>query len=258
MTQIAHNGFMKAKGATADKQVIVTTSWDDGHPLDIRLADLLASYGIRGTFYVPINYYKMPPLREAKLWPVKNLGMEIGAHGMAHTNLTKTRHLLHEVIASKIRLEDLTGAEISSFCYPKGEFNHKVCSAVADAGYRLGRTTIAFRTSTEFDAYRMPVSIQFSRHSRSALVRHALKDSNFRGLADWWQYGRLENDPLRLAELTFEHVLRSGGIFHLWGHSWEIESQGLWKPLESLFKRIVSRSGIQFLTNAQTLNAIGK
>ena len=30
-----------------------TTSWDDGHPLDLRLAELLATHGFSGTFYVP-------------------------------------------------------------------------------------------------------------------------------------------------------------------------------------------------------------
>ena len=28
-------------------------SWDDGHPLDVRVAYLLAKYGLRGTFYIP-------------------------------------------------------------------------------------------------------------------------------------------------------------------------------------------------------------
>ena len=26
----------------------ITTSWDDGHPLDLRVAGLLAKYGLRG------------------------------------------------------------------------------------------------------------------------------------------------------------------------------------------------------------------
>ena len=34
------------------KQIIVTTSWDDGHKLDLKLAKLLKKYGIGGTFYI--------------------------------------------------------------------------------------------------------------------------------------------------------------------------------------------------------------
>ena len=32
----------------------ITTSWDDGHPLDLRVAELLSEYHLQGTFYVPI------------------------------------------------------------------------------------------------------------------------------------------------------------------------------------------------------------
>ena len=31
----------------------MTTSWDDGHPLDYRIAEMLQEYGLRGTFYIP-------------------------------------------------------------------------------------------------------------------------------------------------------------------------------------------------------------
>jgi len=34
------------------KKVIVTTSWDDGHLLDLRLAQLLQDAGLKGTFYI--------------------------------------------------------------------------------------------------------------------------------------------------------------------------------------------------------------
>ena len=32
---------------------IITTSWDDGHPLDFKLAELLNKYNLKGTFYIP-------------------------------------------------------------------------------------------------------------------------------------------------------------------------------------------------------------
>ena len=40
--------------------MIVTTSWGDGNPLDIRLAEILASHGLRGTFYVPLRNADFP------------------------------------------------------------------------------------------------------------------------------------------------------------------------------------------------------
>ena len=35
---------------------IVTTSWDDGHHTDLRLAERLAAYALKGTFYVALNH----------------------------------------------------------------------------------------------------------------------------------------------------------------------------------------------------------
>src|SRR5262249_26496051 len=40
-------------GGGMTQATYITTSWDDGHPLDLRVADLLARHGLRGTFYVP-------------------------------------------------------------------------------------------------------------------------------------------------------------------------------------------------------------
>ena len=31
-------------------------------------------------------------------------------------------------------------------------------------------------------------------------------------------------------------VSKRGGIFHLWGHSWEIDSMGLWERLGKVFE----------------------
>src|ERR1041384_5874624 len=39
--------------ASLRKPVYITTSWDDGGPLDLRVADLLAKHKIPGAFYVP-------------------------------------------------------------------------------------------------------------------------------------------------------------------------------------------------------------
>jgi hypothetical protein len=38
--------------------IYVTTSWDDGHKLDMKLAVLLKKYGIKGTFYICPNEWQ--------------------------------------------------------------------------------------------------------------------------------------------------------------------------------------------------------
>ena len=64
----------------------MTTSWDDGHPLDMRIAEMLAKHGLTGTFYAPRS-------AETEVMPMAQLkelsrSFEIGAHTLRHRVLT--------------------------------------------------------------------------------------------------------------------------------------------------------------------------
>jgi peptidoglycan/xylan/chitin deacetylase (PgdA/CDA1 family) len=245
-------------GADRKKIIIVTTSWDDGHPLDVRLAKLLSSYGILGTFYVPMNYGPSPIMAAEQLCTLKAIGMEIGSHTLTHPVLTRLSRdqVLHELVASKRILENISGQPVESLVYPEGKFNSTIGPWVAAAGYKLARTTVAFRTEVQFTPLFMPVSFQFFPHPRTVHIRHALKERNLRGIVNWHRFWRMESDLLKLSELMLEHVLEYGGILHIWGHSWEIEKFGLWGLLEAVLSRVTNQPGVLYLTNSQTLEAI--
>src|SRR5207244_6002623 len=86
----------------------ITTSWDDGHPLDFRVAALLAKYGLRGTFYVPMT----APTRTMTAAQVRELSgtFEIGAHTVHHVDLSRVaqQQAKQEIIDSKAWIEDTT------------------------------------------------------------------------------------------------------------------------------------------------------
>src|SRR3989344_6448243 len=68
------------------KKVIVTTSWDDGHKLDLKVASILKKYSIKGTFYICPEDRE---LRKSELLSDREIVMlskdfEIGAHTMTH------------------------------------------------------------------------------------------------------------------------------------------------------------------------------
>jgi len=69
-----------------NKKIIVTTSWDDGNVLDVRLAALLDKYGVKGTFYIAPN--KQNRLSNDEIIAISNKH-EIGAHTMDHPLLTE-------------------------------------------------------------------------------------------------------------------------------------------------------------------------
>jgi hypothetical protein len=116
----------------------------------------------------------------------------------------------HELKESKARLEDIVGAPVIALSYPEGAFTAVACSALAETGYELGRTTMAFHTAAVFEPARMPISVDFRRASRIALARHALRDANIAGLADWLRLARsrppqARHAPVRRGARTWRH-----------------------------------------------------
>jgi len=64
-------------------------------------------------------------------------GWEIGSHGAAHANMQglAPADLDRETTSSKTALERLTGASVTSFCYPFGAWDAAAQAAVRRAGY---------------------------------------------------------------------------------------------------------------------------
>jgi peptidoglycan-N-acetylglucosamine deacetylase len=68
-----------------NSRAFITTSWDDGHPLDLRLADLLRKYGLPATFYIPLAN-DLPVLTRPQVREL-SADFEVGAHTVYHSDL---------------------------------------------------------------------------------------------------------------------------------------------------------------------------
>jgi hypothetical protein len=237
-------------------QTIVTTSWDDGHPRDVELAELLSELGIRGTFYVAPQSMERPPIGTGALRELAGQ-FEIGAHSVTHSPLTglAERELRREVCESKHMLEDVLGSEVSVFCYPRGHYNRRVRRAVMDAGFRCARTTTEFHLDAGDDPWRMPTTLQAYPHPLWMRVYHGTKTLNWRGLASMFRTGPGKS-WVALARAFFERALARGGVWHLWGHSWEIEEQGLWEDLRTVLGAVSRHPGVQYLANGQLVSCV--
>lgn len=71
--------------------------------------------------------------------------IEIGSHTMTHPILTNiTEHQLHhELLGSRMELEEALHRPVEHFCYPNGDQNRRVHAEVARVGYRVAVTTIS-------------------------------------------------------------------------------------------------------------------
>jgi hypothetical protein len=236
----------------------VTTSWDDGHPLDLRLAEVLAAAGVAGTFYVPLSYPPMPRLSAEELRKLSAMGFEIGSHTMTHALLSDVPEAdaRRELVDSKHALEDIIGAQVSALCYPCGKFNRRAMRLVREAGYTLGRTTVPYRTSLAFDPMAMPVSYQLKRHGKFIHARHAIRTCDFAGLTEWMFRHGCASEPVALAASCFARARATSGVYHLWGHSWEVEQFRLWPALEAILALVAKQPDVRYVTNTQLARAI--
>lgn len=224
------------------QSLIFTSSWDDGHPLDSRVADLLSSEGLRGTFFVPIrNSEGRPVLRAAELRSIAG-GHEIGSHTLDHIYLTTLPPAQREqqIVRGKKGLEDLLGAPVDGFCYPGGAYDSRVKKLVIRAGFSYARTIENLRTDCGDSRFELPTTMQFYPHSRAVLMRNYLRHARYaRRIGALLVSIRASSWTDRLRGLLEIAAMR-GGVCHVWGHSWEIEELGLWDELRAFFRLVAS------------------
>jgi peptidoglycan/xylan/chitin deacetylase (PgdA/CDA1 family) len=151
----------------------------DGRPLDVpEVAQRLAA--------APDE---MKTLDWDGLRDLADQGTEIGSHTVTHRHLPGLTdvELEHELVSSRLELEDELGRPCRFLAYPFGDENERVREAARRAGYE-----VAFGLVT-------PVMIGFSRHAvprvdiyrRDPRLRVALKTSPLRYLRPILRRGRL-------------------------------------------------------------------
>jgi peptidoglycan/xylan/chitin deacetylase (PgdA/CDA1 family) len=239
---------------------IVTTSWDDGDRHDLRLAEMLRSREIRGTFYVPITpYLGRPALTHAELRALSSEGFEIGAHGYSHKHLWRlsSEELAKEISPCKPILEDILGAEVRMFSYPRGRYDSNVVRTLQEAGYWGARTVRMLATRLEFDPFEMPTTVQAGPHARSSYIKNVARARKLEGLRVCLTHMTRLGSWLELSKRLFDSVLQNGGIWHLYGHSWEIEELGLWKDLEEMLDYVCKREGVTYIPNWELIAVSG-
>ena len=122
-------------------KVLITTGWDYGHLLDLKLCSLLKDYGMSATMYVPIANPEYKVISSDTIRAIAK-DFEIGGHTHNHTWLTQVdeNRMIYELTESKNVLESIVRKEVVWFCYPSGLYDKKVIEKVKESGYKLART----------------------------------------------------------------------------------------------------------------------
>jgi peptidoglycan/xylan/chitin deacetylase (PgdA/CDA1 family) len=224
----------------AGRRFFLTTSWDDGDPRDLRLADLLARHDVPGTFYVPRSH----PGRSIGPGELRTLAerFEVGAHTLGHVDLTAIdlAAARAEIEGSKRWVEDVTGVACTSFCFPGGRYRREHLPLVRDAGYAAARTVemLSLEPPRRQDGvWIVPTTVQAFGHAPAGYLRNVVKRRAWRNLGRLVVHYRWSGWTATAASLL-EAAARAGGVFHLWGHSWEIDEHDQWRALEEVLRRI--------------------
>lgn len=223
----------------AKPNAIITTSWDDGHPLDLRVAAMLAEHGLAGTFYAPRRWSR-PTMDEAQLRELSDAGFELGGHTIDHVVLTDApdAEAERQINDSRKWLMDVTGKGCTMFCPPTGRFSARHTSMIAAAGYAGYRTVELWST----DAPRriadglleLPTTLQAQPHGKPPVLRNIAKRRNAVNLGRYARHGLTGHWLDHLGRVA-HRVAEKGGVLHLWGHSWEVEAFKQWGRLGEAF-----------------------
>ncbi len=232
---------------------IITTSWDDGHPLDFRLAELLHKYKLQGTFYIPKSNLENEVMGEGEVADLSK-SFDIGGHTLSHIRLTNQSALqMNDEISGCYRwLTEITGTAPVSFCFPGGRYNDMAIRVAFDAGFKILRTTELLCTDA-LNKNILPTTIQIFDHTSLTLTAHLLKRRKFGSLRLFIDIGRFKKLE-RLVEAYLHNVLSFGGCLHLWGHSWEIEQFNFWSRLEDIFSIVSNISECTYVNNSELHN----
>jgi peptidoglycan/xylan/chitin deacetylase (PgdA/CDA1 family) len=135
--------------AAEDRRALVGLTFDDGYADFPRYAlPVLLRWGFTATVYVVAgrlggsnDWEKTGPVKvlmgQSAVLECIEAGMEIGSHGLMHRRLTEldAETAAHEITESRLLLGDLTGTEITGYCYAYGDHGAREVELVRAAGY---------------------------------------------------------------------------------------------------------------------------
>ena len=231
---------------------VVTTSWDDGSPADSRVAELLAKYGVAGTFYVPNRNSEGRAVLNEQEVRLLSTTFEVGGHSIDHIVLTGLDEVeaTRQIVENKLWLENVTGRPVHGFCYVRGKYTPQVKAIVRRAAFKYARTVANFYAANTGDAFEMPTTIQFYPHRKSVYLKGFVRGrlNGVRARLFWTALA--SNNVEQRVERLIDLCRQTGDYFHLWGHSWEIDELNLWGALEAVLRQLAAQStSTQFATN---------
>ena len=219
------------------KRRALTFSWDDGVTQDRRLVEMMRRFGIKGTFNlnsgifgqrdslmidgVEVDHSHVSSDEVAVLYA----GQEVAAHTRTHPHLTQMSdaEVRDEIAGDCAALERLAGYPMRGMAYPFGQSDARVRAIAADCGMRYARDV---RTTGDFSLPVEPINWACTCH--------------YRDMGDYID-----------AFLSDEG---GGGLFSIWGHSYELDPGDDWETFERQLARLSGHADVWYATNGEVFD----
>jgi peptidoglycan/xylan/chitin deacetylase (PgdA/CDA1 family) len=215
------------------KHKALTFSYDDGETYDIKLAQILRSHGMKGTFNLNsgtlaeteggkyVSKYKLAEIYE---------GHEIAIHGVEHKNLLDMtdEEVAIELMVDRQNLEKLIGKPIHGMAYAFGAFDERIMKIAQTVGVHYSRTV---RENHFFDIPRNFLAWDATCHHNNDLINHGKR---FLEVPEW----------------------RELSLMYVWGHSYEFGIPNDWSVIEEFTDMMQGQDSIWYATNGEIYDYI--
>jgi len=217
-----------------NKRVAVTLSFDDGVSTDIPLLEKLNAWGLKGTFNVNSgmlgsgrHYSGNTPYLEARQVAETYRGHEVAIHTVTHPFLERLdgSAIAREVLDDRRALEDLVGYPVRGMAYPYGTYDDRVIEVLRALGIVYARTTVS---ATQPFPPKEPLAL--------AATCHQYESSLLTKWNEWYESN---------------WFAQGGGVFYVWGHSYEFHVNNDWAALERIFKPLAGKPDVWYCTNIE-------
>lgn len=228
------------------KYKAVTFSYDDGFRTDIRLAQTLDKYGLKGTFNINNGYISTDP--EGKWMTAQDIqthildkGHEVANHGHEHWSVCSHRPIeaIRDMLRCRLELEEKFGGFIRGMATPDNGLGHFDNGSDMESFKSLLRgLDLAYcRTGTFANSeFKVPQDWYFwaptARHADPKIMEYI---QQFKALSEAKQY--ISDTYPRL--------------FFLYGHSWEFKKYNNWELLEKICQELSGMEDTWYATNME-------
>ena len=222
----------------------VTFSYDDGCRADLRLSDLLSSYGLKGTFNINTSGFGNPA---HKLQPdelkasMLDRGHELAVHGHTHIapGIATPAIAVADALNCRRILEETFGMIIRGMAYPdsgitrmhNGNTYENIRGFLQNLGIAYSRSL-----SADNNSFHLPEDF----YNWIPTAHH-----NNKNLMAWAE------SFVALDESTLRSANRYPRLFYLWGHAYEFDNNDNWDLIDGFCKLVSGKDDTWYATNIE-------